>query len=377
MSLILRLRNKFEIFGIGLKYGKNAKLLAKKYNLQNLMGAKEAKNFIKEKHKNEPEILKIINEKIKETRPHWFVRNITLSSFNSNKGYNSTFSNECIYDIVTGTLLYLGGELKDDFTDNYLEDLLNPDENFSNILYLLKDEKKLVNLPHKCKKSFLLSKAANSLLEEGAESLRLRSKRAFEEYVKKKEEKLDFIQAKDFYYRFCLRKGRIEEVRNNLNSFEKILETQKKLGEIGATWARISHILSGGKENYLNSLENFYLNATSLLNLVADDLKEVEEDFSEDEKSKIGIKNPANFLALQMVSNGYNFLSKNKLKIYLKENSKIISAAFNSYWDNLMEELDNLVFSPYEDLLQVTYLVSDIFEKEMKNFEKKFKIKIE
>ncbi|MEM5790982.1 MAG: hypothetical protein QXP77_02960, partial [Candidatus Aenigmatarchaeota archaeon] len=190
MSLGLNLRSRFEILMIGLKYGKNAKFLAKKYNLQNLIGAREAKSLIKEKYKIEPEILKILNEKIKETRPPWFVRNINLSSFNSNKNYASTFSPECIYDMVTGTILYLGGDLKDDFIDNYLEDLLDPEESFPNILTLLKDEKKLINLPHKNKRSFLLAKSTRDLLKEGAERLRKRSKRAFEEYMKKKEEKL-------------------------------------------------------------------------------------------------------------------------------------------------------------------------------------------
>jgi len=376
MSLSLKLRNKLEILGIRFKYGKSAEFLAKKYNLQNLIGARKAERIIEEKYKNEPQILKIINKKIKETRPPWFVRNINLSSFNSNKGYASTFSEECIEDMAIGTILYLGGDLKDDFTDNYLEDLLSQEESFSNILSLLKDENNLLKLQHKSKDSFIIAKATASLLEEGSSRLKNRSERAFKEYVEKKENRLDPIQAKDFFYRFCLRKGRIEEVRKNLTSLEKILETQRKLGEIGATWARVSHILSGGEEKFLDSLGNFYLYVTSWLNLAGDDLKEIEKDFYPDKKSKIGIENPANVLALSMVADGYNFLSLNELKNYLRKNSQKISEMFNFYWDNLMEEYDKLVFSPYEDLFHVINLATEIVNREIKNLERKFKVSI-
>jgi hypothetical protein len=377
MSLTLKLRNKLEIFLISLKYGSSGKTIARKYNFQNLIGEKETKKLAKEFYREEPEILKIVKKKMKETRPPWFVRNITLSSFSSNKSYRETYSKNCVYDMVTGTLLYLAGDLKDDFVDIYLENFISFDENFESIFEILREEKNLVSLASSYPDAFLLAKASNFLHEKGVERLKKRSERAFNEYLKKKRERLDLLEAKDFFYNFCLRKGRIEEVRKNLTSTEKILETQKKLGEIGATWARVSHILTNGEEKILDALESFYLNATSALNLAADDLKEIKDDFSFDKKSKVGIKNPANALALKMISENYDFLSLKELKNYLRNNSYVIPEMFEVYFKNLFLDYEKIKSSVYaEDLPHVLGLISNIITKEVKKFGKKFGINL-
>ncbi len=378
MSLSLRLRNKLEIFGLGLKYGKNAKAIGKKYNLQNLIGAREAEKIIGRVYAREQDIFKIIKRKLKETRPPWFIRNITLSAYACNQNYEKTFSEECLYDMITGSaFLYPGGDSEDDFCDNYLESFISSNEKYERILDLLRDTKNLIRISSGNREALNLAKATHYLLTEGASRLRRRSERAFEEYSRRKRERLDPVQAKDFYYRFCLRKGRIEEVRKNLVSLEKILETQRKLGEIGATWAVVSHLLAGGEEGYLEDLEKFYLNGTSLLNLAADDLKEVEEDFAYDPKSKVGIKNPANVLALKMVSEGYDHLSLKELKNYLKKNSIEISRMIVLHAENLEKSYENLKDSPYEeDLPYVFGFMEEIVEREVKKFEKRFKIKV-
>jgi len=371
----LRVKNALYTLGIRLKYGEHAGAIAKKYNLQNLIGREETNKLIKNELKDQ----KILKIALKESRPPWFVRNITLSAFCCNKGFYSTFSKDCVKGMMVGTLLYRSADLKDDFSDNYLEKKLPPHKTFEEVHNILLDEKNLVYLARNwgIEEASLIANASYSLINLGRNMLKEMNEKAFEEYEKFEKGDLNLTQAKDFFYRFCLKKGRMEEVRKELSSIEKILETQKKLGKVGETWIRVSHLLAGGEEKYLEPLGEFFLYSTSLLNLAADDLKEAEDDFSYDGESKVGIKNPANILALCMISEGYNWLSLSELKKYLKEKGKVVYKMLNYYFENVLESYERAKDSPYEKDLSLTLgLTLDMMEREVKKFEKKFNVKV-
>jgi len=382
VSWLLKIRSNLETTVIGHKYGSDAKTIAKKYNLQNLLGGKSATNQIKHLYESDREARELVLKKNKETRPPWFVRNITLSAYSANRGYDSTYDDDCIFDMATGTLLYLGGDLKDDFCDHHLEKILrekNEQASYESIVDLMNEDKILKIASTADKESSLKARAMKSLLDLGNIRLKQRNNVAFEEYRKRKDEKLDGIQALDFLFRYLLRTGEIERVRKMIEGpLDKKLETQKKLGYIGVTWAIVNDILTGGgKREVIDGLEMFYLNGTNLTNFAGDDLKEVKEDFAPDERSSVGIENPANVLSLLMISEGYNTLSYALLKDYMKRNLGIVAEMLTSYVKRLYVGYEKLKDTEYsQDILPAMGLMVGVAKSGIRKFEKNLNIEL-
>jgi hypothetical protein len=352
-------------------------LIGFKYGLPNIIGHFLSMQKIKEfyhsipYYKEKEEELRLIEKH--QTRPPTWLRNQAFVIWSGNRGYFDIFSKKAMEIAIAYTIAFYAADLKDELCDDYLIPILckkkfwNYDE--KKILKILLNTR-LIEINKKIsKRAILIENASSNLLKLTSSIFKSLSKETGLLYERGMLEAFKG-QALDAWVSVRLKTNRFSEIEKKFcgeRYIEKIREiAEKKLGCIGEYAARITYRLSGGNEKKIeNALCNWYKNATTLLQIVYDDVREVFEDLKQ---------RNTNPLVLAMICKGYRELDKNELKKFIKENPNLINEMTLPLLKEMENNLNKLSEFNFDDHSLATKMIIKIVDKEIKNFEEKLSL---
>ncbi|MCW1305082.1 MAG: hypothetical protein OH354_04900 [Candidatus Parvarchaeota archaeon] len=353
--------------------------VAFKYGLPNifahLLAMQQIKEFYSLLPNYEGKDIELDIIKRHETRPPAWLRNQAFVIWSGNQGYFSIFSKKAMKTAIAYTIAFYAADLKDELCDKYLIPILcskkfqSYNENKILNLILNTNIQKLNNSVKK--EALVLENASDNLLqltslkfiELGREAYLLYKKgmmRAFKG------------QAMDVWISTKLKTNKLNEIKRKFHTkdyLKKIVSVaEEKLGCIGEYAAKITYRLSNGSDKKIeNALCTWYKNATTLLQITYDDMREILDNLRERE---------TNPFILAMICNDYKHLSKENLKIFLEHNPELIDNMISPLIEGIKESLKKLEDFNFHDHLLATNMIMKIVDKEIDSFEKKIGVKV-